>query len=177
MASQDGGHAFNSGFAHSEGDGEDFFGEPRRIACKRCNSFHIWLQTKKPKSRARWCQVYYTFVTVIWLPMLGELIFLLFLFCGFYIFKECKDFHQAKDGDGWLEQAFHPLLFGLLQKVTVPGLDKNTSLCSFSAFNIPGSAICRISEAIAINVSSIDAGSYNCNKSSAGESSHCLCLC
>lgn len=37
-----------------------------------------------------------------------------------YIFtflKECKDFHQAKDGDGWVEQSSQPFLFGLLQKV------------------------------------------------------------
>ncbi|OWM71078.1 hypothetical protein CDL15_Pgr011205 [Punica granatum] len=80
---------FPSGFTHSEGEGEDFCGEPRRIACKRCNGFHIWLQTKKPKSQARWCQ-------------------------------DCKEFHQAKDGDGWLEQASQPFLFGLLQKVNHP---------------------------------------------------------
>ncbi|PKA65702.1 Chaperone protein dnaJ 49 [Apostasia shenzhenica] len=30
--------------------------------------------------------------------------------------KECKDFHQAKDGDGWLEQTLQPFLFGLIQK-------------------------------------------------------------
>ncbi|KAJ6902736.1 hypothetical protein NC651_020270 [Populus alba x Populus x berolinensis] len=30
---------------------------------------------------------------------------------------DCKDFHQAKDGDGWVEQSSQPFLFGLLQKV------------------------------------------------------------
>ncbi|KAI0488521.1 hypothetical protein KFK09_028355 [Dendrobium nobile] len=30
--------------------------------------------------------------------------------------QDCKDFHQAKDGDGWLEQSNVPFLFGLLQK-------------------------------------------------------------
>ncbi|CAL5337994.1 unnamed protein product [Camellia sinensis] len=33
---------------------------------------------------------------------------------------DCKDFHQAKDGDGWLEQSSQPLLFGILQKVDPP---------------------------------------------------------
>lgn len=31
--------------------------------------------------------------------------------------QECKDFHQAKDGDGWVEQSFQPVLFGMLRKV------------------------------------------------------------
>ncbi|XVF66067.1 hypothetical protein PTKIN_Ptkin10aG0004400 [Pterospermum kingtungense] len=34
--------------------------------------------------------------------------------------QECKDFHQAKDGDGWVEQSSQPLFFGLLQKVDAP---------------------------------------------------------
>ncbi|XP_072994227.1 uncharacterized protein [Typha latifolia] len=34
--------------------------------------------------------------------------------------QDCKDFHQAKDGDGWVEQSFQPLLFGLLQKMDLP---------------------------------------------------------
>ncbi|XP_020695140.1 uncharacterized protein LOC110108708 isoform X2 [Dendrobium catenatum] len=34
--------------------------------------------------------------------------------------QDCKDFHQAKDGDGWLEQSNVPFLFGLLQKVEAP---------------------------------------------------------
>ncbi|XP_058075897.1 uncharacterized protein LOC131224645 [Magnolia sinica] len=34
--------------------------------------------------------------------------------------QECKDFHPAKDGDGWVEQSFQPFLFGLLQKVDAP---------------------------------------------------------
>lgn len=31
--------------------------------------------------------------------------------------QECKDFHQAKDGDGWVEQSSKSLLFGILQQV------------------------------------------------------------
>jgi len=31
--------------------------------------------------------------------------------------QDCKEFHQAKDGDGWVEQSFQPVLFGMLQKV------------------------------------------------------------
>ncbi|KAL8139630.1 hypothetical protein V2J09_005651 [Rumex salicifolius] len=34
--------------------------------------------------------------------------------------QDCKDFHQAKDGDGWVEQSSQPLLFGILQKVDAP---------------------------------------------------------
>jgi len=36
---------------------------------------------------------------------------------GFFVLKDCQDFHQAKDGDGWVEQSSQPFLFGLLQKV------------------------------------------------------------
>ncbi|OMO58502.1 hypothetical protein COLO4_34568 [Corchorus olitorius] len=87
---KNGGHGFfSSGFARSEADGEEPFGESRRIACKKCSNFHVWIYTKKLKSRARWCQ-------------------------------ECKDFHQAKDGDGWVEQSSQPFFFGLLQKVDAP---------------------------------------------------------
>ncbi|XP_027356470.1 dnaJ homolog subfamily C member 14 [Abrus precatorius] len=80
---------FSSGFARSDADGEDPFGDSRRIACKKCGGFHVWIHTKKQKSRARWCQ-------------------------------DCQDFHQAKDGDGWVEQSSQPFLFGLLQKVVAP---------------------------------------------------------
>ncbi|KAL6951857.1 hypothetical protein U1Q18_015873 [Sarracenia purpurea var. burkii] len=80
---------FASGFAHTDADGEDPFGESRQIACRKCGNFHIWIQTKKTKSTARWCQ-------------------------------DCGDFHQAKDGDGWVEQSSQPFFFGILQKVDAP---------------------------------------------------------
>ncbi|KAK4265934.1 hypothetical protein QN277_026919 [Acacia crassicarpa] len=80
---------FRSGFARSDADGDDLFGDSRRISCKKCGGFHMWIHTKKQKSRARWCQ-------------------------------DCQDFHQAKDGDGWVEQLSQPFLFGLLQKVDLP---------------------------------------------------------
>ncbi|XP_057959083.1 uncharacterized protein LOC131151721 [Malania oleifera] len=84
------GHGFfGSGFTHTGGDSEDLLGESRRITCKKCGNFHIWVHINKSKSRARWCQ-------------------------------DCKDFHQAKDGDGWVEQSSQPFFFGLLQKVDVP---------------------------------------------------------
>ncbi|CDO98734.1 unnamed protein product [Coffea canephora] len=79
---------FSRSFAHGETDEEDTLKESRRIACRKCGNFHVWIHTKKVKSRARWCQ-------------------------------ECKDFHQAKDGDGWVEQSSHPLLFGMLQKACI----------------------------------------------------------
>lgn len=54
---KNGGHGlFSSGFAHSETDGEDPLRDSRRIACKKCNSFHLWLQTRRLKAQARWCQ-------------------------------------------------------------------------------------------------------------------------
>ncbi|CAA3023924.1 Molecular chaperone (superfamily) [Olea europaea subsp. europaea] len=84
--SQEGRGFTTSSFARPEAEGEDPLGELRRIACRKCGYFHVWVHTKKPKSRARWCQ-------------------------------DCKDFHQAKDGDGWVEQSLQPLFFGILQKV------------------------------------------------------------
>jgi hypothetical protein len=36
---------------------------------------------------------------------------------GISLLKDCNDFHQAKDGDGWVEQSSQPFFFGLLQKV------------------------------------------------------------
>lgn len=38
---------------------------------------------------------------------------------GIFILKDCKDFHQAKDGDGWVEQSTQPFFFGILQKVFI----------------------------------------------------------
>ncbi|KAL6522916.1 hypothetical protein OROHE_016763 [Orobanche hederae] len=80
---------FRSSFARPQADGEDPQGESRRIACKKCGLFHIWIHTEKSKSKARWCQ-------------------------------ECKDFHPAKDGDGWVEQSSQPVFFGMLQQVESP---------------------------------------------------------
>lgn len=80
---------FGSGFAQAASGGEDPFGESRRIACRKCGNFHVWIQTKKSKSTARWCQ-------------------------------DCRDFHPAKDGDGWVEQSSQPFFFGILQKVDAP---------------------------------------------------------
>ncbi|XP_059645097.1 uncharacterized protein LOC132286589 isoform X2 [Cornus florida] len=80
---------FGSGFARTEVDGDDPLEESRRIACRKCGNFHVWVYTKKSKSQARWCQ-------------------------------DCKDFHQAKDGDGWVEQSSQPFFFGILQKVEAP---------------------------------------------------------
>ncbi|MCO5595400.1 hypothetical protein L7F22_049442 [Adiantum nelumboides] len=34
--------------------------------------------------------------------------------------QECQDHHQAKDGDGWVEQKGHALFFGMFQKVDMP---------------------------------------------------------
>jgi hypothetical protein len=37
--------------------------------------------------------------------------------------QECQDYHQAKDGDGWVEQSGQSFFFGIFQKVI--------ELCSF----------------------------------------------
>lgn len=34
--------------------------------------------------------------------------------------QDCKDFHPAKDGDGWVEQSSQSLIFGIFQKVDPP---------------------------------------------------------
>ncbi|KAL6638193.1 hypothetical protein ACP70R_025765 [Stipagrostis hirtigluma subsp. patula] len=80
---------FQHGFSPSEGVDEDPYGLSRRISCKKCGDFHIWIYTGRAKSQARWCQ-------------------------------DCKEFHQAKDGDGWVEQSSQPVLFGMLRKLDLP---------------------------------------------------------
>nr|CAB3466499.1 unnamed protein product [Digitaria exilis] len=49
--------------------------ESRRIQCTKCGNFHIWICTKRSKTKARFCQ-------------------------------GCDQYHQAKDGDGWVETRF-----------------------------------------------------------------------
>lgn len=34
--------------------------------------------------------------------------------------QECEEFHQARDGEGWVEQTSHPFFYGLLMKVESP---------------------------------------------------------
>lgn len=80
---------FRQGFSPSEGVDEGPHGLSRRIACKKCGDFHLWIYTGRAKLQARWCQ-------------------------------DCKEFHQAKDGDGWVEQSFQPILFGILHKPDLP---------------------------------------------------------
>lgn len=85
-----GGHGtFQQGFSPSEGVDEGPSALSRRIACKKCGDFHLWIYTGRPKLQGRWCQ-------------------------------DCKEFHQAKDGDGWVEQSFQPVLFGMLHKSDLP---------------------------------------------------------
>lgn len=81
--------AFQQGFSPSEGVDEGPSGLSRRIACKKCGDFHLWVYTGRAKLQARWCQ-------------------------------DCKEFHQAKDGDGWVEQSFQPVLFGMLHTPDSP---------------------------------------------------------
>jgi len=41
--------------------------------------------------------------------------------------QECQGYHQAKDGDGWVEQSGQSFFFGIFQKVI--------ELCSFFSNN------------------------------------------
>ncbi|KAL2624187.1 hypothetical protein R1flu_008432 [Riccia fluitans] len=34
--------------------------------------------------------------------------------------QDCNDYHQAREGDGWVEQSGEPYFFGIFQKVDVP---------------------------------------------------------
>ncbi|KAJ7298601.1 hypothetical protein O6H91_Y534000 [Diphasiastrum complanatum] len=34
--------------------------------------------------------------------------------------QDCQDYHQAKNGDGWVEQSGHSFLFGIFQRVDLP---------------------------------------------------------
>ncbi|XP_009800430.1 uncharacterized protein [Nicotiana sylvestris] len=47
---------FTSGFTQTEAAAEDSLADARRITCKKCGNFHVWVFTKKTKSKARWCQ-------------------------------------------------------------------------------------------------------------------------
>ncbi|XP_078178113.1 chaperone DnaJ-domain superfamily protein [Carex rostrata] len=72
----------------SQQGGVEFISEEsRRIECTKCGNFHLWICTKRSKSRARWCQ-------------------------------NCCQYHQARDGDGWVENGSSPLFSSL--KVDIP---------------------------------------------------------
>ena len=58
----------------------------------------------------------------------------LILFLELILSKECKDFHQAKDGDGWVEQSSQPFFFGLLQKVCTVHLSLHADSFLFCYF-------------------------------------------
>ncbi|KAI4986346.1 hypothetical protein ZWY2020_018976 [Hordeum vulgare] len=44
------------GFSPSEGVDEGPSALSRRIACKKCGDFHLWIYTGRPKLQGRWCQ-------------------------------------------------------------------------------------------------------------------------
>lgn len=52
-------------FGHSEAVGEDPLGESKRITCKKCGKFHLWICTDRVKHKARWCQVFSFFRIVL----------------------------------------------------------------------------------------------------------------
>ncbi|CAM8911897.1 unnamed protein product [Rhodiola kirilowii] len=47
---------FSSGYSKPDAEYEDPFAEARQIACNKCGNLHVWVQTKKSKTQARWCQ-------------------------------------------------------------------------------------------------------------------------
>ncbi|KAL8256548.1 hypothetical protein R6Q59_031615 [Mikania micrantha] len=82
--------------------------ESRRIHCTKCGHSHIWICTKRTKSKARWCQ-------------------------------DCYQYHQAKDGDGWVEYK-GSLVFDGPQKVEIP----RAFVCAESRiFDVSEWAICQ----------------------------------
>lgn len=86
--------------------------ESRRIQCTKCGNSHIWVCTNRTKAKARWCQV--------WLnPKLNRVLFVFLMSVpivyGFWE-QDCCQYHQAKDGDGWVENR-GSLVFDRLQKV------------------------------------------------------------
>lgn len=85
--------------------------ESRRIQCTKCGNAHIWVCTKRSKAKARWCQV-----------SLSDSAFQYFLLLYFlyklewFWLQDCCQYHQAKDGDGWVEYR-GSLVFDRPQKV------------------------------------------------------------
>jgi hypothetical protein len=51
-----------------------------------------------------------------------------------FISQDCREFHQAKDGDGWVEQSFQPILFGMLHKVNARLFQPLTSVILHLSF-------------------------------------------
>lgn len=82
--------------------------ESRHIHCTKCGNSHIWVCTKRPKVKARWCQ-------------------------------DCCQYHQAKDGDGWVEYK-GSLVFDQPQMVEIP----RAFVCAESKiFDVSEWAICQ----------------------------------
>jgi hypothetical protein len=50
----------------------------------------------------------------------------------FFISQDCRELHQAKDGDGWFEQSFQPILFGMLHKASARLFQPLTSVIFLS---------------------------------------------
>lgn len=60
----------------------------------------------------------------------------------FLLLKDCKEFHQAKDGDGWVEQSSQPFFFGLLQKVCIFIKVEEPLYLLYWPFSAPTSLFC-----------------------------------
>lgn len=98
--------------------------ESRRIQCTKCGNSHIWVCTNRSKAKARWCQVWFLSFTFWLLNSLFlskfSIAFSLCVCLNWVVHllwkQDCCQFHQAKDGDGWVEYK-GSLVFDRPQKV------------------------------------------------------------
>lgn len=86
--------------------------ESRRIQCTKCGNSHIWICTNRSKATARWCQVLFIWEEKKFWHLLG----MHNKWSWFCCVQDCCQYHQGKDGDGWVEYK-GSLVFDRLQKV------------------------------------------------------------
>jgi DnaJ homolog subfamily C member 14 len=122
---------FQHGFRPSEGGDEGPSGLSRRIACKKCGDFHLWIYTGRAKLQARWCQVFFVLYNGYFYTTIHNCLEITVML---FISQDCREFHQAKDGDGWVEQSFQPILFGMLHKVNARLFQPLTSVILHLSF-------------------------------------------
>ena len=99
-------------YSYHEQDSQDYRSEEsRRIQCTKCGLSHIWVCTNRSKAKARWCQV----TLSLSLPHFCTS-FCRHEFWDLFWHQDCCQYHQAKDGDGWVEYR-GSLVFECPQKV------------------------------------------------------------
>lgn len=91
--------------------------ESRRIHCTKCGNSHIWICTNRTKVKARWCQVVQSLNCLLWLLTCYSSLSLVQILMKAAGVQDCCQYHQAKDGDGWVEYK-GSLVFNRPQKVS-----------------------------------------------------------